>query len=101
MIKNMNIEKIWEELVATRRYTPSWEPNKQAESLKACIETCEAIINELGGKIKVIRCCKTQTNHYQKDGKTFAIFHTYDFDKFKSSEDPGFEESSHYVIQCW
>ena len=101
MIKKTKIEAIWKELNETGEYTPAWKPNKAEESEKAAEEICEAIIKELGGKIKVIRCCGTRTNHYVKDGKTFAIFHTYDFENFNSSEEPGFAESSHYTIKCW
>lgn len=101
MMKGKNIEIIWKELSETKKYTPDWKPDETEKSFKDAEEICEAIIKDLGGKKKVIRCGGTRTNHYQKDGKTFAIFHTFDFENFNSSEDPGFAETSHFIIRCW
>lgn len=94
-------EAIWNELITTGEYTPHWKPGHERQSLEVATAICEAIIKNLGGKKKAIRCCGTKTNHYLKDGKTFAIFHTYDFANHKSSEEPGFAESSHFIIRCW
>lgn len=94
-------ENIWNELTTKGSYTPRWKPGHEAQSLEVAISICEALCRELGGKKKVIRCCGLRINNWLVCGKTLGIFHTYDFHKFSSSEEPGFAETSHYIIRCW
>lgn len=94
-------ENIWNELTTKGSYTPSWKPGHEAQSLEVATSICEALCRELGGKKKVIRCCGLRVNNWLVCGKTLGIFHTYDFHKFSSSEEPGFAETSHYIIRCW
>ena len=94
-------ENIWNELTTKGSYTPRWKPGHEAQSLAVATSICEALCRELGGKKKVIRCCGLRVNNWLVCGKTLGIFHTYDFHKFSSSEEPGFAETSHYIIRCW
>ena len=94
-------ENIWNELTTKGSYTPRWKPGHEAQSLEVATSICEALCRELGGKKKVIRCCGLRMNNWLVCGKTLGIFHTYDFHKFSSSEEPGFAETSHYIIRCW
>lgn len=94
-------ENIWNELTTKGSYTPRWKPGHEAQSLEVATSICEALCRELGGKKKVIRCCGLRVNNWLVCGKTLGIFHTYDFANFKSSEEPGFAETSHYIIRCW
>lgn len=94
-------KNIWNELTTKGSYTPRWKPGHEAQSLEVATSICEALCRELGGKKKVIRCCGLRVNNWLVCGKTLGIFHTYDFHKFSSSEEPGFAETSHYIIRCW
>ena len=90
-----NLNTIWNELLTTGEYTPTWTPGNEAQSLTDCL----AIANELSDLTKEVRCCGTSVNYYWHEGLEFGIYHTFDFANFKSSEEPGFSETSHYTIK--
>lgn len=94
-------KNIWNELITKGEFTPRWKPGHEAQNLEVATFICEALCRELGGKKKITRCCGTRVNNWLVCGKTLGIFHTYDFANFKSSEEPGFAETSHYIIRCW
>lgn len=83
----MELTKVWTELLAKGEYhLPTLEEAKE-------------LAVALADKVKAVRCCGCSVDYYWKDHQEFGIYHTYDFAKFKSSEEPGFAESSHYVIR--
>ena len=86
---------IWNILLTTGSYTPAWEKGNEAQSLKDCLD----IATGLADLTKKVSCCGTSVEYYWKDNLEFGIYHTYDFANFKSSEEPGFAETSHYTIK--
>ena len=90
-----NLTDIWTELTEKGEYTPTWKAGEELESLTECLNICKA----LAELTKVVSCCGVKIEYYWRESQEFGIYHTYDFGKYKSSEEPGFAKSSHYIIR--
>lgn len=90
----MNITTIWNTLKTTGSYTPDWTPGHPEESCKACEAICEALSTDT--KVDHIKGAGN-LHIYSREGIRFMIYNTYG--DFKSSDEPGFNESRHYTIK--
>lgn len=79
--------KVWAELLEKDEY--------HLPTLEEAKELAEA----LAVKVKTVHCCGCSVDYYWRDQLEFGIYHTYNFAEFKSSQEPGFTESAHYVIR--
>lgn len=94
------ITEIWNTLLTTGQYTPDWKPGQEQQNMISAISVCKELVKELGGKEVTSTVNNLALTRYIVKGKTLMVYHTYDFANFKSSVEPGFAETSHYIIRC-